>query len=596
MHAHKASVTKCFRCTPAASLPAGATRGRHSTVKKADCLLSPELSWTARLESVYSTATELEWRELFSKHKWKGKAATRGSYPLLAGGSAWTAKNSDFEQYLMISLSSKKTVTSIVTMGKQYSPEFVQEFKIFYGDNGGDFTEYKDREGNTKLFQGNSDGDSQVHNVFETPIIAQYIRINPTRWRDRISLRVELYGCEYEAESLQLDGQSFVVMALGRRPVTSAEDAVRLRFRTNHADGLLLYSRGSQRDLLALQLVHNRLLLSVDLGGEGLLTEVWCGSLLDDNVWHDVQVSRFRRQLVFTVDRVVVRQRLRGDSFQLDLNREASLSLSAGMNHRGGPRAALVGASSLAFFVAAAVKAFSACVQLYIGGMANFNQDGVKVAANFSGCLENVMLNDTNVIGELKRDYESWTYSKVGQVLYSCRYEQVIPVTFVKSESMLRIGGYMQRSMNCSFDFRTFNEQGLLLYNKFTGEGYVKLFLDMGRIRVELQGKGTPVVLLKPFDEAALKSRAKSSKHDGNVTAAANSTMKNFLVPSQSEQSVYPTSSQSTDLDSVCKKHELMTDAEILWALKVTTLHYSYNSCSQINDFLRKMFPHSKIV
>ncbi|XP_077561755.1 neurexin-4 [Haemaphysalis longicornis] len=375
-------------------------------------------------------------------------------------GSAWTAKNSDFEQYLMISLSSKKTVTSIVTMGKQYSPEFVQEFKIFYGDNGGDFTEYKDREGNTKLFQGNSDGDSQVHNVFETPIIAQYIRINPTRWRDRISLRVELYGCEYEAESLQLDGQSFVVMALGRRPVTSAEDAVRLRFRTNHADGLLLYSRGSQRDLLALQLVHNRLLLSVDLGGEGLLTEVWCGSLLDDNVWHDVQVSRFRRQLVFTVDRVVVRQRLRGDSFQLDLNRE-----------------------------------------LYIGGMANFNQDGVKVAANFSGCLENVMLNDTNVIGELKRDYESWTYSKVGQVLYSCRYEQVIPVTFVKSESMLRIGGYMQRSMNCSFDFRTFNEQGLLLYNKFTGEGYVKLFLDMGRIRVELQGKGTPVVLLKPFDD-----------------------------------------------------------------------------------------------
>lgn len=48
-----------------------------------------------------------------------------------------------------------------------------------------------------QLFQGNSDGDSQVHNVFETPIIAQYIRINPTRWRDRISLRVELYGCEY---------------------------------------------------------------------------------------------------------------------------------------------------------------------------------------------------------------------------------------------------------------------------------------------------------------------------------------------------------------------------------------------------------------
>lgn len=377
----------------------------------------------------------------------------------LDSGSAWTAKNSDFDQYLLISLNSKKTITSIVTMGKQHSPEFVQEFKIYYGDTGGDFTEYKDREGNPKLFRGNSDGNTEVRNMFEYPIVAQYIRINPTRWRDRISLRAELYGCEYEAEALQLDGKSYVVMDLNRRPVTSTEDTLRLRFRTNHADGLLLYSYGSQRDLFTLQLVHNKLLFSVDLGGEGVVTEVWCGSLLDDNIWHDVQISRFRRELVFTVDRVVVRQRLKGDSFQLDLNRE-----------------------------------------LYIGGLPNFNQEGIKVAANFTGCVENLMINDTNVAYELKRDTESYVYSKVGQVLYNCRYEQVVSVTFVNSDSMLRVHGYMQPSMNCSFDFRTFNERGLLLYNKFSIEGYVKLYLDAGRIRVELQGKKTPVVLLKPFD------------------------------------------------------------------------------------------------
>lgn len=377
----------------------------------------------------------------------------------LDSGSAWTAKNSDFDQYLLISLNSKKTITSIVTMGKQHSPEFVQEFKIFYGDTGGDFTEYKDREGNPKLFRGNSDGNTEVRNMFEYPIIAQYIRINPTRWRDRISLRAELYGCEYEAEALQLDGKSYVVMDLNRRPVTSTEDTLRLRFRTNHADGLLFYSYGSQRDLFTLQLVHNKLLFSVDLGGEGVVTEVWCGSLLDDNIWHDVHISRFRRELVFTVDRVVVRQRLKGDSFQLDLNRE-----------------------------------------LYIGGLPNFNQEGIKVAANFTGCVENLMINDTNVAYELKRDTENYMYSKVGQVLYNCRYEQVVSVTLVNSDSLLRVHGYMQPSMNCSFDFRTFNERGLLLYNKFSIEGYVKLYLDAGRIRVELQGKKTPVVLLKPFD------------------------------------------------------------------------------------------------
>lgn len=47
------------------------------------------------------------------------------------------------------------------------------------------------------MFRGNNDGDSISRNEFEVPIIAQWIRINPTRWRDRISMRIQLYGCDY---------------------------------------------------------------------------------------------------------------------------------------------------------------------------------------------------------------------------------------------------------------------------------------------------------------------------------------------------------------------------------------------------------------
>lgn len=47
------------------------------------------------------------------------------------------------------------------------------------------------------MFKGNENGDSIHKNEFEVPIIAQWIRINPTRWRDRISMRVELFGCDY---------------------------------------------------------------------------------------------------------------------------------------------------------------------------------------------------------------------------------------------------------------------------------------------------------------------------------------------------------------------------------------------------------------
>lgn len=54
------------------------------------------------------------------------------------------------------------------------------------------------------MFKGNSDGDTVHKNEFDIPIIAQWIRINPTRWRDRISLRVELFGCDYGTYTLNI--------------------------------------------------------------------------------------------------------------------------------------------------------------------------------------------------------------------------------------------------------------------------------------------------------------------------------------------------------------------------------------------------------
>lgn len=47
------------------------------------------------------------------------------------------------------------------------------------------------------MFEGNHDGNTIERNEFEVPIIAQFIRINPMRWRDKISMRVEVYGCDY---------------------------------------------------------------------------------------------------------------------------------------------------------------------------------------------------------------------------------------------------------------------------------------------------------------------------------------------------------------------------------------------------------------
>lgn len=136
---------------------------------------------------------------------------------------------------------------------------------------------------------------------------------------------------------------------------------IRFRFRTNHAEGHLLYSKGTQGDVLSLRVEKNKLVLDLDLGGEGEVNTVSAGSLLDDNLWHDVLITRSKRDILFTVDRVIVRHRLNGDFVRLDLNHE-----------------------------------------LFIGGIPVALQSELDITHNFTGCIENLMLNNTNIVAELK--------------------------------------------------------------------------------------------------------------------------------------------------------------------------------------------------
>lgn len=86
----------------------------------------------------------------------------------------------------------------------------------------------------------------------------------------------------------------------------------------------MLYSRGTQGDYLALQLKDNRMILNIDLGSR-IMTSLSVGSLLDDNVWHDVVISRNRRDIIFSVDRVIVQGRLKAEFNRLNLNRAVSI-------------------------------------------------------------------------------------------------------------------------------------------------------------------------------------------------------------------------------------------------------------------------------
>jgi hypothetical protein len=67
-------------------------------------------------------------------------------------GSVWTAGQNDLSQYLQIDLGKQYNISAIGTQGRQHTKEFVQEFKLETGIDGHDFSVYRDRNGNIKVW------------------------------------------------------------------------------------------------------------------------------------------------------------------------------------------------------------------------------------------------------------------------------------------------------------------------------------------------------------------------------------------------------------------------------------------------------------
>lgn len=79
-------------------------------------------------------------------------------------------------------------------------------------------------------------------------------------------------------------------------------------------------------------------------------------------------------------------------------------------------------------------------------------------------------------------------------------------------------------SLNASLAFRTYEDSGVILYHRFTTPGYVKLFLEKGKLKVEIMTKGNPRTVLDNFDE-----RFNDGKwHQTVLTIAKNSIILNI--------------------------------------------------------------------
>ncbi|XP_078365183.1 retinoschisin-like [Oculina patagonica] len=111
-------------------------------------------------------------------------------------GGCWVARPSDNNQWLQVDLQQKTRITRIATQGRVEENQWVTEYKLQYGEDGQIFTFYRGIADNSDtIFQGNTDRQTVVDHDLDPIIEARYIRVLPTKWRNWISMKMELYGC-----------------------------------------------------------------------------------------------------------------------------------------------------------------------------------------------------------------------------------------------------------------------------------------------------------------------------------------------------------------------------------------------------------------
>ncbi|XP_040295777.1 contactin-associated protein-like 5 [Bufo bufo] len=369
------------------------------------------------------------------------------------GVGGWSPLESNAKQWLQIDLGERFDITGAATQGRHGSSDWVTRFSVMFSDTGRNWKPYH-HDNTIWVFSGNTNADGVVSQKFQHSIKARFLRFIPMDWNPsgRIGMRIEVYGCSYKSDVADFDGRSSLLYRFNQKLMTTFKDVISLKFKSMQSEGVLFHGEGQRGDYITLELQKGKLALYINLGDAKLRfgnthTVVTLGSLLDDQQWHSVLIDRFNKQVNFTVDKYTQHFRTKGDSDDLDIDYEFSF-----------------------------------------GGIPVPGKPGTFMRRNFHGCIENLYYNGVNIIDLAKRR-KPQIYI-VGNITFSCSEPHVVPVTFISSSTsyLLLPGTPQMDDFSISFQFRTWNSDGLLLSTKLSGDsGLLILQLFSGKLLLMIQ-------------------------------------------------------------------------------------------------------------
>uniref|UniRef100_A0A8D2FBS2 Contactin-associated protein-like 4 n=1 Tax=Theropithecus gelada TaxID=9565 RepID=A0A8D2FBS2_THEGE len=371
------------------------------------------------------------------------------------GAGGWSPLVSNKYQWLQIDLGERMEVTAVATQGGYGSSNWVTSYLLMFSDSGWNWKQYR-QEDSIWGFSGNANADSVVYYRLQPSIKARFLRFLPLEWnpKGRIGMRIEVFGCAYRSEVVDLDGKSSLLYRFDQKSLSPIKDIISLKFKTMQSDGILLHREGPNGDHITLQLRRGRLFLLINSGEAKLpttstLVNLTLGSLLDDQHWHSVLIQRLGKQVNFTVDEHRHHFHAQGEFNFVNLDYEISF-----------------------------------------GGIPAPGKSVSFPHRNFHGCLENLYYNGVDIIDLAKQQKPQ--IIAMGNVSFSCSQPQSMPVTFLSSRSYLALPDFSgEEEVSATFQFRTWNKAGLLLFSELQlVSGSILLFLSDGKLKLNLYQPG----------------------------------------------------------------------------------------------------------
>ncbi|KAF4794379.1 coagulation factor VIII [Turdus rufiventris] len=119
--------------------------------------------------------------------------------------NAWSTDRSN--AWIQVDLLHPTIIHGIKTQGarQKFSSLYISQFVMFYSLDGRRWKTYKGNATSSQmLFFGNVDATGVKEHQLNPPVVARYIRIHPTHYNIRATLRMELLGCDLNSCSMPL--------------------------------------------------------------------------------------------------------------------------------------------------------------------------------------------------------------------------------------------------------------------------------------------------------------------------------------------------------------------------------------------------------